>query len=155
MEDLENKLEELLKQVDVRLIDCEYVVENQNNYFRVYIQAENGETNLELCENISKLIEKTCDEYIKDKYYLEVSTPGLERRLKVEKDFLKHIGELINIKTKNNIYSKKDFTGILKKFENDIVSLDEYEIPLSKIKTAKTVFDVKKFMEMEEKLNES
>ena len=58
MEDLENKLEELLKQVDVRLIDCEYVVENQNNYFRVYIQAENGETNLELCENISKLIEK-------------------------------------------------------------------------------------------------
>ena len=58
MENLENKLEELLKQVDVRLIDCEYVVENQNNYFRVYIQAENGETNLELCENISKLIEK-------------------------------------------------------------------------------------------------
>ena len=58
MKDLENKLEELLKQVDVRLIDCEYVVENQNNYFRVYIQAENGETNLELCENISKLIEK-------------------------------------------------------------------------------------------------
>ena len=79
----------------------------------------------------------------------------MERRLKVEKDFLEHIGELINIKTKNNIYSKKDFTGILKKFENDIVSLDEYEIPLSKIKTAKTVFDVKKFMEMEEKLNES
>lgn len=155
MEKLETKLIEILTNLNFNLADFEYVNENNNNYLRVYIEAKNGKTSLLDCEKVSNNISDICDEYIKDKYFLEVSTPGLERNLKKPNDFKKFIGSKVLIKTKNNVYDRKSFTGILKGFENDNIFVDEFEIPFSKVKLAKTVYDFKDALEKEVKGNES
>lgn len=155
MEELFNNLQILLSEHNIELVDLEYVVENSNNYLRVYIESKNSKTTLDTCEYVSKLIEDICDSVIHDKFYLEVSTPGLERNLKKPSDFEKYLGYKILVKTKNNIYDKKSFTGILKGFENGNILLDEFLIPLEKVKSAKTVFEFEKELEMEDKKNES
>lgn len=151
MQDLSKKISELLDEENIELVDLEYLTENNYNYLRVYIESRVGKTDLDICEKVSRLIENTCDKYIKEKYFLEVSTPGLERNLKKESDFSKYIGHKILVKTKNNIYDKKSFEGILKGFENDNILIDDIEIPFSKVKLAKTLFEI----EMEDKKNES
>lgn len=151
MQELSKKISELLDEENIELVDLEYLTENNYNYLRVYIESIVGKTDLDICEKVSRLIENTCDEYIKEKYFLEVSTPGLERKLKKESDFSKYIGHKILVKTKNNIYDKKSFEGILKGFENDNILIDDIEIPFSKVKLAKTLFEI----EMEDKKNES
>lgn len=155
LEKLETKLIEILTNLNFNLVDLEYVNENNNNYLRVYIESKNGKTSLLDCENVSNNISDICDEYIKDKYFLEVSTPGLERNLKKPSDFKKFIGFKVLIKTKNNVYDRKSFTGILKGYENDNIFVDEFEIPFSKVKLAKTVYDFKDALEKEDKDNES
>ncbi len=155
MEELFNNLQILLSEHNIELVDLEYVVENSNNYLRVYIESKNSKTTLDTCEYVSKLIEDICDSVIHDKFYLEVSTPGLERNLKKPSDFEKYLGYKILVKTKNNIYDKKSFTGILKGFENGNILLDEFLIPFEKVKSAKTVFEFEKELEMEDKKNES
>lgn len=146
MEELELKLQEILSKNNIELVDVEFVRDGSYNYLRVYIETDN----LDDCERTSKLIDSTCDEYIKEKYFLEVSTPGIERKLKKEKDFNKFKGYKVLIKTKSNIDDKKSFIGILNgiKDGNDIV--DNTAIPLSKIKTAKTVYEFNNLKEVEE-----
>ena len=83
---------------------------------------------------------------IEDKFYLEVSTPGLERKLKKEKDFLRFLGRVVNIKTRSNVYNRKKFEGELKDFKENIVYIKDnindeiVEIPLEKIKEARLSF---------------
>lgn len=155
MEELFNEVKLILSEHDIELVDLEYVTENNYNYLRVYIESKNSKTTLDTCEYASKLIDDICDKKISSKFFLEVSTPGLERNLKKPSDFEKYVGEKILVKTKNNIYDKKSFTGILKGFENGNILLDEFLIPFEKVKLAKTVFEFGSEMEMEDKKNES
>lgn len=146
LQKIEERIENHLKELQLELSDIEYVQEGGYNYLRVYVEKEEGNTNLDDCVELSQKIDGIVDELIKDKFFLEVSTPGIERKLKKSKDFIRFLGENIKVYSKNQIEGKKVFEGKLKKFENEIIYLDDIklnsliEIPLTKLKKANIVY---------------
>jgi len=123
------------------LVDMEFVKEMGNRYLRYYIDKPGGIT-LDDCQLISVEIGKVLDEIdpIPYSYILEVSSPGIERPLKQDKDFLRYIGYFVQIKTFKKIEGKKVFTGILEDYSNGIVTIknsQKYTIPREKISSAK------------------
>lgn len=117
-ETYEAKTEELLQPlVDAHgfeLVDVEYVKEAGNWYLRAYIDKPGGIA-VDDCEVISRALSDKLDEedYIEDSYILEVSSPGLGRPLKKDKDFQRSIGKEIEVRTFRAIDKQKEFTGIL------------------------------------------
>lgn len=109
------------------LVDVEYVKEGGNWYLRAYIDKPGGIT-VDDCEVVSRAFSDILDEkdYIEDTYIFEVSSPGLGRPLKKEKDFARSIGEDVEIRTYRAIDKQKEFIGILKEYDKDTVTL-EYE----------------------------
>ena len=107
------------------LVDVEYVKEAGNWYLRIYIDKEGG-ISIDDCEIVSRelgdLLDK--DDFIEDSYILEVSSPGLGRPLKKEKDFLRSIGKEVDIKTYKAINKVKDFTCILKEYDGNTCSIE-------------------------------
>ena len=143
---IEERIEPYLQDLNLELADIEYVREGGYNFLRVYVESLKNETTLDDCVALSKKIDSIVDDMIDDKFYLEVSTPGLERKLKREKDFLRFLGRVINVKTRSNIDNKKRFEGELKNFKENIVYIKDnmndeiVEIPLEKIKEARLSF---------------
>lgn len=128
-EDYEQKTEALvmplIEENGFELVDVEYVKEAGNYYLRVYIDKEGGIT-VDDCEVISRALgdKLDADDFIDDSYILEVSSPGLGRPLKKEKDFLRSIGKEIEIKLYRAINHQKDFAGILKSYTEDTVTIE-------------------------------
>lgn len=143
---IEERIEPYLQDLNLELADIEYVREGGYNFLRVYVESLKNETTLDDCVALSKKIDSIVDDMIDDKFYLEVSTPGLERKLKREKDFLRFLGRVINVKTRSNIDNKKRFEGELKNFKENVVYIKDnmndeiVEIPLEKIKEARLSF---------------
>ena len=131
-EDYEQKTEQLLQPImeenNFELVDVEYVKEAGTNYLRAYIDKEGG-ISIDDCELVSRALSELLDkhDYIPDSYILEVSSPGLGRALKKDKDFLRSIGQEVDIKLYRPIEKQKDFTGILESYdgENIVIRLDE------------------------------
>ena len=142
-ETYEAKTEELLQPlVDAHgfeLVDVEYVKEAGNWYLRAYIDKENGIT-VDDCEVISRALSDKLDEedYIEDSYILEVSSPGLGRPLKKDKDFQRSIGKEIEVRTFRAIDKQKEFTGILKEFNKDsfTIVIEDNEMTFQRSETA-------------------
>lgn len=114
VEDLVEKLAlEMLAGTEIELVDVEYVKE-RDWYLRVYLDKAGG-IEIEDCQWLSEQLEEKLDQLdpIKDSYYLEVSSPGLDRALKKEKDFVRHTGEMIEISTYTPIDGKKSIVGKL------------------------------------------
>ena len=109
------------------LVDVEYVKEAGTWYLRAYIDKPGGIT-VNDCELVSRTFSDILDEkdYIEDTYIFEVSSPGLGRPLKKEKDFARSIGEEIEIRTYRAIDRQKEFIGILVEYDKDTVTI-EYE----------------------------
>ena len=134
-ETYEQKTEELLlpivNEYQFELVDVEYVKEGSNWYLRAYIDKPGGIT-VDDCEAVSRRLSDLLDEhdFIDDAYILEVSSPGLGRPLKKDKDFARSIGEEIEIKTFRPIDHEREFTGILKEFDKNrlVVELEDHEI---------------------------
>lgn len=143
---IEERIEPYLLELNLELADIEYVREGGYNFLRIYVENLKNETTLDDCVTLSTKIDSIIDTMIEDKFYLEVSTPGLERKLKKEKDFLRFLGRVVNIKTRSNIYNRKKFEGELKDFKENIVYIKDnindeiVEIPLEKIKEARLSF---------------
>lgn len=145
---IEEKVEEVITPVvetnGFELADVEFLQEGGFFYLRIYIDKDIG-ISIEDCELISRTIEEDMDKLIDKKFFLEVSSPGLERRLKKEKDFLKFIGKKLEVRLKNKVNDTKNFTGTIDKYENDNLYLkvdkEIMEIPHKKIERAKLVFD--------------
>lgn len=143
---IEERMEPYLLELDLELADIEYVREGGYNFLRVYVENLKNETTLDDCVALSTKIDPIIDTLIEDKFYLEVSTPGLERKLKKEKDFLRFLGREIKIKTKSNVNNKKKFEGKLKEFKENTVYVQDdtddeiVEISLDKIKEARLSF---------------
>lgn len=132
-ETYENRTEELvlpiIKQHNFELVDVEYVKEGSNWYLRIYIDKEGG-INVDDCEVVSRAFSDILDQedYIEDAYILEVSSPGLGRPLKKERDFERSLSERVEIKLYKMKDGHKDYEGILKAYDKDTVTiLDDNE----------------------------
>ena len=129
--DYESKTESLIQPLidanHFELVDVEWVKEGANWYLRVYIDKEGGIT-VDDCELVSRAFEETLDQedYISENYIFEVSSPGLDRPLRKEKDFARSIGEEVEIRTYRAIDRQKEFIGILVEYDKDTVTI-EYE----------------------------
>ena len=130
-EDYEARVEAFLLPVmeenHFELVDVEYVKEAGTWYLRAYIDKEGGFT-VDDCEMVSRRLGDWLDkeDFIDESYILEVSSPGLGRPLKKEKDFKRSLGEEVEIRTYRAIDRQKEFTGILKSYDKDTVTI-EYE----------------------------
>ncbi len=115
---------------NVEIDDIEFVKEGPNHYLRVFIDKEGGVT-INDCEAVSREVDVLLDEneYINVAYILEVSSPGIDKVLKKEKDFVKYKGRDIEIKLYHAINKEKEFVGELVGLENDelIVNIDGEE----------------------------
>ena len=114
----------VLEQHQFELVDVEYVREVGVWYLRCYIDKEGGIT-VDDCEVISRLLGEWLDkeDFIEDSYILEVSSPGLGRPLKKEKDFARSIGKDVEIRLYKAIDKQKEFTGPLTSYDADSVTL--------------------------------
>ena len=103
----------------------EYVKEGSNWYLRAYIDKEGGIA-VDDCEVISRILSDWLDktDFIEDSYILEVSSPGLGRPLKKEKDFARSIGKEVDIRLYRARDKQKDFTGILTEYDKDSVTIE-------------------------------
>lgn len=118
-------LEPIVAEYGVRIYDVEYVKEGSDWYLRAYIDKDEGVT-IDDCENVSRALNVKLDEedYIADAYILEVSSPGLGRKLTKERHFLQSMGEEIEVKTYKPIDKQKEFVGNLKAYDNGNVTID-------------------------------
>ena len=127
----EQTTEELLMPIiekhQFELVDVEFVKEAGNWYLRAYIDKPGGIT-VDDCEIVSRTFSDILDEkdYIDESYIFEVSSPGLGRPLKKDKDFARSIGEEVEIRTYRAINKEKEFIGFLKEYDKDTVTI-EYE----------------------------
>lgn len=125
----EQKTEELLtpivEQNGFELVDVEYVKEGGNWYLRAYIDKPGGIA-VDDCELVSRAFSDILDEkdYIEDSYIFEVSSPGLGRPLKKEKDFKRSLGEEVEIRTYRAVDKQKEFVGILTDYDKDTVTIE-------------------------------
>lgn len=127
----QKEFEPLILNAGLQLYDIEYVKESVGNILRVYISKENGNVGIEDCEAVSKLISDKLDELdpIEDSYFLEVSSPGIDRPFKKEKDYEKNLGETIEVKFYGSYKGKKTLTGKLLSYdENKIKVQTEREV---------------------------
>lgn len=115
----------LMEECQFELVDVEYVKEAGNWYLRTYIDKEGGIA-VDDCEVVSRRLGAWLDEkdFIADGYILEVSSPGLGRALKKEKDFVRSMGKEVDIKLYKQLNKQKDFTGILKSYDKDSVNIE-------------------------------
>ena len=140
MANIEEKVEKLLtpiiENVGYELYDVEYAKEGKDYFLRIFIDSENG-IDLNACEKVNDAITDILDEknYIKEQYFLEVSSPGIERVLRKDKHLEKNIGEPVNIKLfKKDENGKKEYQKIIKRFKelHRVIKVDEEEIEKEK-----------------------
>lgn len=147
MAKIEERVEELLKDkienIGYSLYDVEYAKEGQNYYLRIFIDSPKG-IDLNDCEKVSNEINKLLDQadYIKEQYFLEVSSPGVERILRKDSHLAQNIGKQVEAKLyKKDENGNKNYIGELKAFDNDTITIDEFKFDRKDIAQLKTVFD--------------
>ena len=150
MAKIEEKVEELIKDkienIGYSLYDVEYAKEGPNYYLRIYIDSPKG-IDLNDCEKVSNEINDVLDEanYIKEQYYLEVSSPGIERILRKDNHLEQNIGNQVETKLfKKDEKGNKSYIGELKAFDADTVTIettDEVKIERKNIAQIKTVYN--------------
>ena len=111
---VEKLAEPIMLENDYELVDVEFVKEGTNWFLRLYVDKEGG-FSLDDCELVSRRLEKIIDDkdFIEQAYILEVSSPGIDRVLKKEKEFEKYKGRLVDVKLYKAIDSQKEFQGDL------------------------------------------
>lgn len=118
----------VLAEHNFELWDVEYVKEAGTWYLRAYIDKEGGIA-VDDCEVISRILSDWLDQtdFIEDSYILEVSSPGLGRPLKKERDFERSLGEEVEIRLYKALNKQKEFTGILKAYDKETVTIETAE----------------------------
>lgn len=139
------ELEPIINGLNISLYDVIYEKEGKDFYLRIFIEKDGG-VDISDCENVNNAINDILDEkdFIKGHYYLEVSSAGLEKILRLDKHFENNIGNKIQISLYKPINNSKNVIGILKDYDDEkvIVKSDEIiEINKNDISLIKTVFD--------------
>lgn len=128
MANIEEKVENLIKDkieaLGYKLYDVQYAKEGKDYYLRIFIDNEKG-IDLNDCEKVSNEINDILDEadYIKEQYFLEVSSPGVERVLRKDKHLEDQLNCEINIKLFKTLNGSKEYTGILKNYNDKEISI--------------------------------
>lgn len=129
----------IVEGMEYELYHLEFVKENGENYLRVYIDKEEG-IKLDDCEKVSRAVSDMLDieDPIEESYYLEVSSPGIERQLYTDLHLKKYTDFNIVIKLKSLFNGKRSFEGILRSFNAESLVVecegDELIIPRDNIK---------------------
>ena len=127
-ETYETRTEELitpiLDRMNFELVDVEYVKEGGTWYLRAYIDKEGGIT-VNDCEAVAREMNEILDreDFVEDSYVIEVSSPGLGRPLKKEKDYIRSMGKEVEIRTYRAINREKEFYGILSAYDENTVTI--------------------------------
>ncbi len=144
---IENLIENIINDLGYDLYDVEYVKEGKDYYLRIFIDSPKG-ISIDDCENVNNAIDKVLDDadLIKEQYFLEVSSTGLERNLRKDKHFILNIGNKIEIKLYEKVQNTKVLQGILKDFNDEKVHLKidkDIIITIDKnnIAMARTIYD--------------
>lgn len=151
MSKIEEKVEQLVEKrinnIGYELYDVEYSKEGKNYYLRIFIDSPKG-IDLNDCEKVNNEINELLDkaDYIKDAYFLEVSSPGIERVLRKDKHLKQNIGKEICVKLfKKDENGKKEYTGILNNFDQETIKVEIekqiQEIQRKNIAQIKTVYN--------------
>lgn len=125
----EQRTEELITPILERnqfeLVDVEYVKEGSDWYLRAYIDKEGGIT-VNDCTLVAREMNEILDreDYVESSYIFEVSSPGLGRPLKKEKDYVRAMGKNLEIRTYRAINKEKEFYGVLKSYNNETVTIE-------------------------------
>lgn len=144
-EKVENLITKTINDLGYDLYDVEYLKEGKDYFLRIYIDSKKG-IDLDDCEKVSNSINELIDkeDYIKEQYFLEVSSSGVERVLRKDKHLKANIGKEVSIKLFKQVNSKKQYKGILKDFdENFITILEQEEIKIDRknVSQIKTVYN--------------
>ena len=129
MANIEEKVYSLLEKTIIELgyslYDVEYAKEGKDFYLRIFIDKQDG-IDLNDCEKVNNVITDILDkaDYIKESYFLEVSSPGIERVLRKDKHLEASIGNEVEIKLFKAINNSKSIKGILNKFDNDNIYIE-------------------------------
>ncbi|MTI70001.1 MAG: ribosome maturation factor RimP [Firmicutes bacterium] len=137
-----NKVESITKDIaipisedmNLDLVDVEYVKEGSHMYLRVYIDKPGG-ISIEDCQNISQKISEKLDKIdpIKENYFLEVSSPGLDRPLKTDEDLNKNIGKDIEVSLYKSINGKKKYIGNLLDISKEEIEIEDEDLGKCKL----------------------
>lgn len=143
-ERVENLIQKKVEDLGYILYDVQYAKEGQNYFLRVFIEKEDGIIDLNDCEKVNDGINDLLDtaDYIKEQYFLEVSSTGVEKILRKDKHLKDNIGNEVEVKLFKPINKQKEFIGILEDFtENEItlklendesINIDRKDISLIK-----------------------
>ena len=146
-EKVENLIKDKIENIGYELYDVLYLKEGKNYILRIVIDNENG-ISLEDCEKVNNEITDLLDEadYIKEQYFLEVSSPGIERLLRKEWQLKKNIDNKVQISLfKKDENGFKEYIGILKQVEDDYLKIiqenNEYMVQRKNISQVKTIYE--------------
>ena len=129
-ETYETRTEELitpiLDRMNFELVDVEYVKEGGTWYLRAYIDKEGGIT-VNDCEAVAREMNEILDreDFVEDSYVFEVSSPGLGRPLKKEKDYIRSMGKEVEIRLYRAIDHEKEFCGVLSAYDENTVTIED------------------------------
>ena len=144
----EGLLRDVVQADGVELVHIEYQPKGSPCVLRIYIDKPGG-VGLRDCERVSRYASALLDEedFILDRYVLEVSSPGIERPLFKEVDYRRSVGKEIRLITTETIEDRRKFTGLIRTFSEGILKLEfdgkTYQIPFSKIRKANLVHQFK------------
>ncbi len=113
-----------VEQIGYELVDVEWKTSEGSPHIVVYIDSASG-VSLEDCQKVSKFLGEVLDreDPLSSRYYLEISSPGIERRLKKAADFIRFRGRDIKLKTLHKIDGSRNFRGVLKEFKDNILTI--------------------------------
>ncbi len=140
----------VVNEMNLSLVDIEYLQDGGYWYVRVYVENLEGDITLEDCAAISNKIDEDIDKLIEQRFFLEVSSPGIERPLKKIEDYIRFKGEKAKISLKHKVDDNKNFEGIIADCKDSTIYLeieDEkiMEIPFSEVRKANLVYEFEEF----------
>lgn len=120
---IEYLISDILLDEGIELLEVEYKKEHGDQMLRIFIDRDGG-VDLNICTIATKAVQDVIDQDNIDYDHLEVSSPGINRLLKRDKDFLKHQGERIRVKTLEPLDGQKKFVGILLSISDDVLNIE-------------------------------
>ncbi|RDU74608.1 ribosome maturation factor [Helicobacter anseris] len=141
--ELEQKIEKVIQSFGFELYDISFLKENKNDIFRISIASNTKRVTLDVCQEISEVLSPLLDVYIRDDkpYFMEVSSPGIERILKTPRHFSLSLNQKVLVRLDN----KEEFEAILKDLNDDNVTFEidgvNQQYPFDRLKKVKTILE--------------